>query len=282
MRTGVNAVKSAQLARGYPRRVKAPLKLYNSGSPMERVAIDVLGQLPKTNAGNQYILIAQDYFTKWPKAFAIPDQRAETVADVLVNKLFTRFGIPVELHSDQGRNFEAQTFQEVCRLLGIHKTRITPYHPESDGMVERFNQTLENGLSLFVNDYQTDWDKHIPLLLMAYRTAEHGITKVTPSRMMFGREIKLPVDLWAGRPEDSYVAENGPTYVQQLQDQLDEIHVFAREISSHAMKKNYDVKALGTNYQVGTSVWLHNSQQKREVTEIEPKLEWSTCCNRPD
>ena len=58
--------------KGYPRRMKAPTKLYNGGSPMERVAIDVLGPLPKTNAGNQYILIAQDYFTKWPEAFAIP------------------------------------------------------------------------------------------------------------------------------------------------------------------------------------------------------------------
>jgi hypothetical protein len=125
---------------------------------------------------------------------------------------------------------------------------------------------------MFVNDHQTDWDKHIPLLLMAYRTVEHGTTKVTPSRMIFGREIKLPVDLWAGRPEDSYVAENGPIYAQQLQDQLDEIHVFAREnikISSHAMKKNYDVKALGTNYQVGTSVWLHNPQRKKGKS---PKL----------
>ena len=80
------------------------------------------------------------------------------------------------------------------------------------GMVERFNQTLENGLSMFVNDHQTDWDKHIPLLLMAYRTAKHQTTKLTPSRMIFGREIKLPIDLWAGRPEDSRMAD-GPTYI---------------------------------------------------------------------
>ena len=86
----------------------------------------------------------QDYFTKWPEVFAILDQRAATVAEVLVSEFFTRFGVPIELHSDQRRNFEAEAFQEACRLLGIHKTRTTPYHPESDGMVERFNQTLEN------------------------------------------------------------------------------------------------------------------------------------------
>lgn len=65
---------------------------------MERVAIDVLGPLPKTGSGNQYILIAQDYFTKWPEAFAIPDQQAETVAEILVTQFFTRFGVPIELH----------------------------------------------------------------------------------------------------------------------------------------------------------------------------------------
>ena len=177
---------------------KAPLKLYNVGSPMERVAIDVLGPLPKTDLENQYLLIAQDYFTKWPEAFVLLDQQAVTVAEVLVNQFFTRFGIPMEMHSDQGRNSESETFQEVCRLLGINKTRTTPYHPQSDGMVEHFNKTIEYGLAMFVNAHHTDWDMHISLLLMAYRSAEHGATKIGPSQMMLGREIKLPIDVWAG------------------------------------------------------------------------------------
>ena len=96
--------------KGYPRQAKSPLKLYNVDSPMERIAIDVLGPLPKTDLGNQYILVAQDYFTKWPGAFALPDQQAVTVAEVLVNQFFTRFGIPMEMHSDPGRNFESETF----------------------------------------------------------------------------------------------------------------------------------------------------------------------------
>lgn len=96
---------------------------------MERVAIDVLEPLPKTDCGNEYILIAQDYFTKWPEAFALPNQKAVTVAEVLVNQLFSRFGIPMELHSDQGRNFESAVFQEVCSLLEIDKTRTTTLPP---------------------------------------------------------------------------------------------------------------------------------------------------------
>ena len=99
--------------KGEQRKAKAPLKLYQVGCPMERVSVDVLGPLPKTSDGNQYIIIEQEYFTKWPEAFPVPDQKAFTVAEVLVNQFFTRFGIPQELHSDQGRNFGSEVFQEL-------------------------------------------------------------------------------------------------------------------------------------------------------------------------
>jgi transposase InsO family protein len=77
-----------------------------------------------------------DYFTKWPEAYAIPNQEASTIAEVLVTNFFCRFGIPRELHSDQGRNFESRLLQEVLQRLGVSKTRTTPLHPQSDGMVE--------------------------------------------------------------------------------------------------------------------------------------------------
>ena len=123
---------------------------------MERVAVDVLGPVPKTESGNKYILIAQDHFTKWVEAVALSNQQATTVAEVLVNQFFCRFGVPMELHSDQGGNFESAVFQEICKLLQITRTRTSPYHPESDGMVERFNRPLENGLTMFVNENKTD------------------------------------------------------------------------------------------------------------------------------
>ncbi len=99
------------------------------GSPMERIAIDVLGPLPESDRGNKYLLIAMDYFTKWPEAYVLPNQEAITVAEVLVREFICRFGTPMELHSDQGRNFESAVFREMCHLMGITKTRTTPLHP---------------------------------------------------------------------------------------------------------------------------------------------------------
>lgn len=94
------------------------------------------------------------YFTKWPEAYAVPDQSATTKAERLVCEMFCRFGAPEELHSNQGRNFEAQVFAKVCKRMGVEKT--TPLHPQSDGLVERFNRTLSPQLAIVVERHQRD------------------------------------------------------------------------------------------------------------------------------
>ena len=97
---------------------------------------------PVTSAGNQYCLMVGCYFSKWLECFPIPDQKATTVARKLVFKIVARYGAFRELHSDQGTNFGSKVVLEVCRLFGIHKTRTTPYHPRSDGFIERSFRTL--------------------------------------------------------------------------------------------------------------------------------------------
>ena len=118
-----------------------------AGERFERIAIDVMGELPETVNGNKYILVLSDYFTKWTQAFAIKDQTASTVADVLLTHCFNFFGMPRWIHSDQGRNFESELFKELCKLLDIRKTRTTPYHPQSEG-VERFVNRCSRCLSM--------------------------------------------------------------------------------------------------------------------------------------
>ena len=116
--------------------------------------MDILGSLPTFDNGNKYILVVSDYFTRWVEAYSIADQKNQTIADVLTKEFICRFGVPLMIHTDQGRNFESKLMAEVCELLDIKKTRTTAYHLQSDGMVERFNQTLKAQLSKFADHNQ--------------------------------------------------------------------------------------------------------------------------------
>ncbi|KAJ8381238.1 hypothetical protein SKAU_G00020160 [Synaphobranchus kaupii] len=198
----VHCCDSCTAQKGPNQRSRAPLQQHLVGAPMERVGVDVLGPFPVTDSGNRYILVAMDYFTKWPEAFAVPDQSAATMAERLVEEMFTRFGAHAELHSDQGRNFESQLLAEVCKRLGVTKTQTTPLHPQIDGLVERFNRTLATQLAILASQHQRDWDRHLPLVLWAYRSAMQESSQLTPAALMFGRELRTPVDLVFGAPPE--------------------------------------------------------------------------------
>ena len=258
--------------KGPKQKGRAPMKLYQVGAPMERVAVDIAGPLTTSASGNRYICVAMDYFTKWPEAYAIPNQEATTVAQVLVDNFFCRFGMPKELHSDQGRNFESAVFQECCHLLGIRKTRTTPLRPQSDGMVEKFNWTLGQELAKYCTEGQTEWDVKLPALLMAYRSAEHQSTGYSPAMAMLGHELRLPLDLLTGRPPDEELPKDSHQFVKELQHKMEEIHHQMRDnlkLSGDAMKQYYDIKASQANFTEGDQVWFYNPQRKKGLS---PKL----------
>jgi len=121
---------------------RAPLTSVKTGYPLQLVAIDILGPFPESEAGNSYILVVADYFTRWTEAYPIPNQEATTVAKKLTDEFFFWFSPPEQLHSDQGRNFESAVIADICKLLAMRKSRTTPYHPQSNGLVERCNRTL--------------------------------------------------------------------------------------------------------------------------------------------
>ena len=260
-------------SKGPKTKLKAPMKLYNVGYPFERVAVDIVGPFPRTVSGNRYIMVVNDYFSKWPEAFAIPSQDAKTVAAQLVENVVCRFGVPQELHSDQGSNFESEVFQEICQIMRIVKTRSTPMHPQSDGLVERFNRTLEQYLSKVVAKNQKDWDTHIQFFLLAYRSAIHESTGCSPSVILFGRELVLPADLRFGiRPHEELLDGN---YVSQLRKKMNVVHEFVRDnidIASGRMKKRYDRRCNSSGFQQGDLVWLYQPQRKKGLS---PKLQSS-------
>ncbi len=203
----------------------------------------------------------------------MPDQSASTTAQRLVDEMFARFGVPDELHSDQGRNFESRLFSEVCQRLGVKKTRTTPLRPQSDGLVERFNRTLATQLAILTSQHQRDWDQHLPLVLWAYRTAVQESSQYTPAALMFGRELRTPVDLVFGSPPEPEIA-GGPEldYFRRLKERLSTVHQLAREVLEDAgarQKRAYDNRAHGPILRPGDRVWVFCPQRKRGLS---PKL----------
>ena len=117
------------------KKPKANQVQYHAGSPPARIHLDILGPLIETSRGNPYVLVVVDQFSKWVECYAHSDQTAERVTRTLVSEFIGGFGCPLELHSDQGRNFESRMFKEVCDLLKIVKKRTTPYRPCANGQV---------------------------------------------------------------------------------------------------------------------------------------------------
>ena len=242
------------------------------GAAMERIGIDVMGPLTTSDKGNRFVIVICDYFTKWVEAFATPDHCAETVAKILVDHFISRWGLPSSLHSDQGREFEGKLISELCKLLGIEKTRTTPWHPSSNGLVERFNRTLGEMLRQVTGKHQKDWDEKLAVLTMAYRATVHESTGQTPNMMMLGRELPMPTHLLSKEHESEENSPNVPSYVQKIQENLWEVHDLARNHLDGAhqrQKRNFDKNVNDPKFIIGEHVWMFNPTKKKGLS---PKL----------
>ena len=126
--------------------------------PFDRIGVDIV-QFPKSAKGNRYAIAFVDYLTKWGEVFPTPDQSAVTIAQLLVSEIVSRHGVPQELLSDRSAVFLSKVLHEVYRLMGIHKVSTTAYHPQTDGLVERFHRTLTAMLSKTTQPGGSDWDE---------------------------------------------------------------------------------------------------------------------------
>ena len=238
-----------------PKR-RAPLHNIAVGAPMQLVAVDILGPFPTSSSGNSYILTVGDYFTRWMEAYPLPNQEARTVAEKLTNEFFLRFSPPEQLHSDQGRQFESHLVAEVCKLLGINKTRTTPYHPQSDGLIERFNRTLLSMLASSGAQFSPDWEDYLRPLCMAYNSSVNPTTGYTPFFLMFGRQVRMPIDVLYGQPSES---QSSPEYAAALRSRLELAFKYVRQRMRHHLQRQkefYDKKVHGEPYSEGSLVWL--------------------------
>ena len=241
-----------------PKR-KAPLQSLRAGYPMQIVCVDIMGPLPETEDGCKYVLVASDCFTRWVEVYGIPNQEATTVAKKLVDEMFCRFSPPEQLHSDQGRQFESELVKEICVLLQIRKTHTTPYHPQCNGMVERFNRTLLDMLATTIDNHQADWQHHIRKLCLAYNSSIHSTTGFSPFFLMFGRQVKLPIDLMYGTNRTE--PDTAAGFAQKLKEGLQEAYKLVREKCQAEHKRQkalYDERVHGKPFSPGDLVWLHS------------------------
>jgi len=174
------------------------------------IAVDIL-EVPVSCQNNRYLLVVQDYFTKWPTAIELPDQTAARITRELM-KLFSEFGIPRIV---QGRNFKSTILCQTMEAFGVSKSHTTVYHPQGDGMVECLNHSLLQLLRVYI-DTQEEWERYLPLVIFAYHTAVYASTGVSPFTFMFRCQPQI-TDLSIPTAFDS-----GP-YQAQLQAKLAEL-----------------------------------------------------------
>ena len=177
------------------RPAKAPLlSLPIMEEPFQRRAMDIVGPLPRSSSRKRYILVICDYATRYPEAIALRTIDAGTVAQEL-SGFFSQVGIPAEILTNQGTNFTSQLLTKVYQLLGIKPIRTTPYHPQTDRLVERFNSTLKLMLRKAVNEEGKDWDCLLPYLLFAYCEVPQASTGFSPFELVYGRHVRGPLDV---------------------------------------------------------------------------------------
>ena len=244
---------------------RAHLQNFRAGARMERVHMDILGPFPVSDAGNRYILLMIDQFTKWVEIHAIPDQSAEATAKTAVDQFFSRFGAPLQIHTDQGKNFDGHLMKALCKLYRVAKTRTTPYHPCSNGQVERYNRLLLQLIRCFRAKREKTWDQDLQILAGAIRSMKNRSTGFSANMMMFAEEVFQPVDVLFGGPmrEEGTVEPVG--YIQQLRETLKMVYSLASAKLRSQMqyqKRNYDLKAQQHHYEVGDFVYRRNEVSK--------------------
>ena len=235
---------------------KVPLTPIPVGGPFDRVGVDIL-QMPKSGRRHQYVVVFIDYLTKWVEVYPTRDHTALTLARMLVEKFIPVHGVPREILSDRGANFLSKLMTEVYRLIGTNKISTTAYHPQTDGLTERFHRTLLDMLAKTAKKNIKDWDLHLPYVLFSYRVAQQESTKASPFELLYGRDAKLPNDLMEPPGDEDCPTPEG--YLTEVRIRMSEAWTTARDSIRKAQKKQksqYDQRAVPLKFKEGDLVYL--------------------------
>lgn len=244
------------------RRAKAPpAPLETMSIPCTvfgRCSLDLVGPLHLTDNGNKYILTCIDYLTRFAEAIPLADIQAKTVARAFATNIIARYGVPLELLTDCGSQFVSKLFKEICSTLEIKKIQTTPFHPATNGAVERYHAGLKKMLSHFIEKDKRNWDLYIPWALMAYRNFKHSSTQETPFFLMFGRDMLLPFHCTVLPTRIRYdLTEN---YCSEMLHRMQTAHEVARNTlyeSAERRAQQFNKKAKVRSFDLGDRVYLY-------------------------
>ena len=238
-----------------PKACLQPIPAFDE--PFSRIIIDCVGPLPKTKLGCQYLLTIMCASTRFPEAIPLRNIKTKTIVKALV-KFFTFVGLPRSVQSDQGSNFMSGIFQQVMHEFGIKQYKSSAYHPESQGALERFHQTLKNMIRSYCFDTEKDWDEGIHLLLFAVRESVQESLGFSPFELVFGHTVHGPLKLLKEKfLSDDDSSLNLLQYVSDFKNRLSKACEAARSNLKSAqskMKLRYDESAQDRNFEPGDKV----------------------------
>lgn len=241
------------------RETRAPLVNVVTTQPFELVSIDFL-HLDKCQGGYEYILIVVDHFTRFAQVYPTTSKSAKTVADRIFNDYALKFGLPARIHHDQGGEFENQLFAQLKRNCGVLGSRTTPYHPQGNGQVERFNRTLLQMLKTLTEKEKTNWKASLNKLIYAYNCTKSEVTGFSPFFLLFGRSPRLPIDLIFGHTSESGNKDH-QTYMEKWKQEMQQAYDIVRENTrkvTERSKRNYDGKVRSSILYPGDRVLVRN------------------------
>lgn len=269
MLTYVTSFATCQRCKRPHAATKAPLHPLPIEEAFEKWHVDYAGPLPVSPNGNRYIFCFTDSLTKYPEMFAVKDQSATTVADILYNHIFTRYGPTRALMSDRGRNFMSTIVSELCKRFNVKRVLTSSFQPQSNSQIERHWSFVWQSLRTYCLQQQ-DWEKFIPAILYTHRATSSASTQWSPSFLAIGKDIQLPLQSALLPPATGKL--NVHAYIRQLIPRLEISRKIAQENIATAQasyKKSYDATQNPAVYEPGTYVWLFNPYNPKGIC---PKL----------
>lgn len=280
------------------RHIKPPVIRFPTGNRFEIVHLDIVGPLPPSN-GCSYILTMIDRKTRWPEAVPISSISAENVARHFINTWIARYGVPSQVITDQGRQFESNLFQALAKRLGFKHVHTTSYHPQSNGLVERFHRTLKTSLRCLGTS--SNWHDSLPLVLLGWRNTFHSSTGTSPSVMLFGAGTAFPDELFRETINTDLEAlhaarkhflssDTNPSFGNSAQklthlpsSVLSAKYVWIREKDTHHMKPRYTgpfpVISIKGNV---AKIKIQDAEQTINLERLKPAFGFSQDENHPE